>query len=100
MGDILVRITFVETGFVEDKAEGEAYLDLDEQSQIATLSFAPDAGLVTKRMAGRQARGICKTGFQLRNGARIGVGFNLEVQEGESIGETLLQEGHKYRFGR
>ena len=79
----MVRLTFVETGFVEDKSEGEAYLDLDEGSQIATLTFAPEAGLVTKRMAGRQARGICATGFQLRSGERIGVGFGLEVKEGE-----------------
>ncbi|MFX0113197.1 MAG: hypothetical protein ACFFB3_01480 [Candidatus Hodarchaeota archaeon] len=96
----MVRLTFLETGFVEEKVDGEAYLDLDEQNQKAILTFTPEAGLVTKRMAQRQARGICATGFQLRNGARLGAGFTLDVQGEERIGEVLLQEGHKYRAPR
>ncbi|MFQ5978259.1 MAG: hypothetical protein ACXAB4_06585 [Candidatus Hodarchaeales archaeon] len=96
----MVRLTFTDTGFVEDKAEGTGYLDLDESNQSAVLSFTPEAGLVVKRMAQRQARSICKTGFQLRSGSRIGAGCVLEVQGEAAIGDVLLQEGHKFRAPR
>ncbi|MHA2271692.1 MAG: hypothetical protein ACXACI_07505 [Candidatus Hodarchaeales archaeon] len=96
----MVRLTFMETGFMEDKGEGEAYLDLDEENQKAVLSFTPAAGLVKKRMAQRQARSICATGFQLRSGGRLGAGYSLEVQEEAGIGDILLQEGHKYKAPR
>jgi hypothetical protein len=72
----------METGFMEDKGEGEAYLDLDEENQKAVLSS------------------ICATGFQLRSGGRLGAGYSLEVQEEAGIGDILLQEGHKYKAPR
>ncbi|MFW9995756.1 MAG: hypothetical protein ACFFD4_27200 [Candidatus Odinarchaeota archaeon] len=94
----MVRLTYKDKNFIEGAAEGEAYLDIDEEKGVATLSFAPSASLITKRTAGRQARGICKTGFQLKNGHRVGVNCNLqESGDEDSIDDRLLQEGHKYR---
>ena len=93
----MVRLVFSKTRFLEDKTDGDAFLDLDEGSQKANLTFPPNAGLVSKRMATRQARSICATGYQLMAGNRIGSGFLLEVQGETSISEVLLQEGHKYQ---
>ncbi|MFW9997142.1 MAG: hypothetical protein ACFFD4_34175, partial [Candidatus Odinarchaeota archaeon] len=61
------------------KSGAEAVLELDVANNRATLSFTADAGLVTRRTAERQARGICKTGFQMSNGARVGILFDLRI---------------------
>lgn len=97
----MVRLSFRGTEFVEGEiGDAEAHLDLDENKGNAVLLFTPGAGIVVKRMAGRQARGICKTGIRLKNGKLIGVGFNLDIQEGNTIEDVLLQEGYKYKGPR
>jgi hypothetical protein len=54
-------------------------LVLDDQKKSATLYFEPKASIVDKRMAERYAQSICKIGYVLENGIRIGVGYKLEV---------------------
>ncbi|MFX1254166.1 MAG: hypothetical protein ACFFCZ_21315 [Promethearchaeota archaeon] len=94
----MVRLSFKETEFVEGNlGDATAHLDLDEKTGSAVLIFAPNAGIVVKRMAGRQARGICKTGIRLKNGKLMGVGYNLDIQEGNPINDVLLQEGYRYK---
>ena len=94
----MVRLVFRERSFTEGKEQsGDAVLSLDDATQSAKLEYSPDAGLIIRRTARRQADSICKSGFQLTNGKRIGAGFSLVVDKEDSIDERLLQVGHHYR---
>ena len=93
----MVRLVFKNGTFSEGREEsGDAVLVLDEITQTGKLEYSPDAGLILRRTARRQAESICRSGFLLATGKRIGVGFTLADEE-EKIDERLLQEGHKYR---
>ena len=93
----MVRLVFKNRTFSEGREEtGDAVLILEESTQSGKLEYSPDAGLVLRRTARRQAEGICKTGFLLATGKRLGAGFSL-VDEEDKIDERLLQIGHKYR---
>ncbi len=93
----MVRLVFKNRTFSEGREEtGDAVLILEESTQSGKLEYSPDAGLVLRRTARRQAESICKTGFLLATGKRLGAGFSL-VDEEDKIDERLLQIGHKYR---
>ncbi len=93
----MVRLVFKNRKFTEGREEtGEAVLNLDEATQTATLEYSPDAGLIIRRTARRQAESICKSGFLLATGKRIGSGFTLQSDE-DKIDDRLLQQGHHYR---
>ena len=94
----VVKLYYVEGEFMEMGGKEEAVLEIDEGTQVATLSFAEGSSLITQRTAGRQARGICKSGFLLKAGFRIGLNCDLKEVKGErGIHDRLLQEGHKYK---
>ncbi|MFX0015669.1 MAG: hypothetical protein ACFFB2_12105 [Promethearchaeota archaeon] len=93
----MVRLVFKNKSFTEGREEtGDAVLILDEATQTGKLEYSPEAGLIMRRTARRQAESICRSGFLLATGKRIGAGFTLADEE-EKIDERLLQEGHKYR---
>lgn len=93
----MVRLIFKDRSFSEGREEaGDAVLILDETTNTAKLEYSPDAGLIIRRTARRQADSIIRSGFLLANGKRIGLGFSL-IDEEEKIDDRLLQEGHKYR---
>ncbi len=93
----MVRLIFKERSFSEGREEaGDAVLILDETTTTAKLEYSPDAGLIIRRTARRQADNIIRSGFLLANGKRIGTGFSL-IEEEERLDDRLLQEGHKYR---
>ncbi|MHA1968916.1 MAG: hypothetical protein ACW964_14070 [Candidatus Hodarchaeales archaeon] len=93
----MVRLIFKDRSFSEGREEsGDAVLILDEGTSTAKLEYSPDAGLILRRTARRQADNIIRSGFLLANGKRIGAGFNF-LDEDEKIDDRLLQEGHKYR---
>lgn len=93
----MVRLVFKNRTFSEGREEnGEAVLILDEATQSGKLEYSPEAGLIIRRTARRQAESICRTGYLLATGKRIGAGFTLQDDE-EKIDDRLLQEGHKYR---
>ncbi|MHA1975421.1 MAG: hypothetical protein ACW98F_09620 [Candidatus Hodarchaeales archaeon] len=93
----MVRLIFKNRTFSEGREEsGDAVLILDEVTQSGKLEYSPDVGLVMRRTARRQAESICKSGFLLRSGKRIGLGFKLESEE-DSIADRLTQVGHEYR---
>lgn len=92
----MVRLVFKNMSFTEGREEtGDAVLILDEATQSGKLDYSPETSLILRRTARRQAESICKSGFLLANGKRIGAGFAL-IDEEEKIDERLLQEGHKY----
>jgi hypothetical protein len=79
------------------KEEG-AVLEVNDAQKRATLVFTEGSGLILQRTAARQARGICKSGFTLKNGQRIGQNCELSEVKGErDIDDRLLQVGHHYR---
>ena len=85
--------------FVEGNKQGEnvlATLNLDESQQKATLSFTPDANLIVRRTASRQAESVVKSGYLMESGERVGIGYSLEVMEGDKLSDAHLREGHKY----
>jgi len=93
----MVRLIFKNRNFSEGREEtGDAVLILDEATSTGKLECSPGVGLVIQRTARRQAESICKSGFLLGNGKRIGLGFKLELEE-EKIEERLLQKGYDYR---
>ncbi|MFX1537536.1 MAG: hypothetical protein ACFFDI_25315 [Promethearchaeota archaeon] len=76
----------------------EAMLELDIANGKATLNFVEGASLITRRTAERKARGICKTGFEMKNGARVGINFDMVVETDTKLDDRLLQQGHSYRY--
>lgn len=93
-----VKLYYVDGEFAELGGNEEAVLDIDEGSRTATLTFVEGSGLIAQRTAGRQARGICKAGFLLKAGYRVGKNCDLKEVKGErGIHDRLLQVGHKYK---
>ena len=93
----MVRLVFKNRKFTEGREEtGEAVLIIDEATQTAKLEYSIDAGLILRRTARRQAESICKSGYLLANGKRIGSGYSLQTDE-DKIDDRLLQQGHHYR---
>lgn len=93
----MVRLIFKNRNFSEGREEtGDAVLILEETTLVGKLEYSPDAGLIIRRTARRQAESICKSGFLLINGKRIGMGFKLESDE-DRIEDRLLQKGYQYR---
>lgn len=84
--------------FSEKGGGDEATLEIDMVNQVAKLVFAEGSGLILQRTASRLARGICRTGFMLSDGKRVGQNCSLsEVQGERTIDDRLLQESHHYR---
>lgn len=93
-----VKLYFVDKEFRELGGNEDAVLEINESTRTATLTFVPGTGLIAQRTAGRQARGICKTGYQLKSGYRVGKLCDLQEVKGErGIDDRLLQVGHHYR---
>lgn len=74
-----------------------ATLEINMETSIATMSYAPEANIADQRTAQRQARGICKTGFLLSNNERIGAGCELVLPGDENLPDRLFQEGYHYK---
>ena len=89
-----VILSFVGTDFVEgNSSDSTITLLVDESQNKLVLQVTPQAGFVERRTAERQARGIAKIGFALKNGNRVGHGFDLDVAaEGGGVPERLHKE--------
>ena len=80
----IIKLYFKETEFIEEKnlqiPESEiAFLEINADKKEALLTYKPECKFVDKIIAERQAQAICKTGFLLENGERIGSGCNLVI---------------------
>ena len=92
----MVRLIFKDRNFSEGREQtGDAVLILDEATSTGKLEYS-STSLIIRRTARRQAESICKSGFLLSNGKRIGIGFKLESDE-EKIEDRLMQKGYDYR---
>ena len=89
-------LSFINDGFVEgSSSDAMAQLELSPD-KIAKLSYSPESGLIVQRKASRQAESVCKSGFLLKSGERIGMGFKLEIVESDKLSDAHLREGYKY----
>ena len=100
--DNIFKLLYKDKIFVEPKSNDDttgaiAVLEINESTHKAVLTYTPDAGLIDKRTSERQAKSICKTGFQLESAKRIGSGCDLEVSSTEIISDRLLQAGYQYK---
>ncbi len=92
-------LKFIDGEFVESESNDyDAKLELipDGHNGFAKLYFSDGASLITRRTATRQAHSICATGFVLKNGVRVGRGYELEILDDDDVHDALRKEAHKY----
>jgi hypothetical protein len=86
--------------FTELGGNEEATLEINEATKEAVLTFASGSSLIAQRTAGRQARGICKAGYLVKAGYRVGVKCDLKEVKGEMDSESRVKqwrdEGRRY----
>ena len=91
---------YVDSEFIEIGGNESATLEINESTKQAILTFVEGSSLIAQRTAGRQARGICKSGFAVKAGYRIGLKCDLQEVRGEEDMEQRVQryreEGRKY----
>jgi hypothetical protein len=67
-------------------------LAIDEAQKKLLMTVPTNVGMIARRAAERQARGITKTGFLMSDGGRYGRDHELEVLgEGGQLPERLRQ---------
>ncbi len=75
---------FTEREFLESLknivSDEKALLELDDDKKLAKLTFVPATSIIDKKIAERLAQSICRSGFLLANGERIGSGFELDIK--------------------
>lgn len=65
-------------------------LTIDDAKKKLLMSVPSNISMIIRRAAERQARGITKSGFLIRNGGPVGAGFELEVEgEGGKLPDRL-----------
>jgi len=71
-------------------ADDSILLAIDESQKKLILTVPPGTGMIAKRAAERQARGITKSGFLCNDGGRYGREHELEILgEGGQLPERL-----------
>ena len=96
---MVVVLKYVGGQFVENANDnGDATLEITPESGggVARLTFMEGVGLITRRTASRQAESVCKSGFLLKSGERVGVGLTLEIVDGDKLNEAHYRVGHSY----
>lgn len=77
-----IELSYKDKEFVESKNNslgGEvAKLELDADKRIAVLVLYPTISNIDIKIVERLSLSICKSGFLLESGERIGTGFELE----------------------
>jgi hypothetical protein len=76
----VVKLGFKEKGFVEGLSDAEIFLLVDVQEKKLTLTSSPGANFIDVRTAERQARSFPKVGITLKNGYKVGQGFELVIE--------------------
>ena len=80
----LIKLYFKETVFVEEKnlqmpGSEVASLEINTEKKEAILTYKPECNFVDKKIAERQAQAICRAGFLMDSGERIGTGCKLTL---------------------
>ncbi len=78
------KLFFIDREFIlnpKSTINSEAEIEICITHRKVTLTFGETAGLITKRITSIQAENISRSGYLLKNGERIGLGFELLVKE-------------------
>ncbi|MHA1907792.1 MAG: hypothetical protein ACW98Y_10900 [Candidatus Thorarchaeota archaeon] len=71
-------------------ADDAIFLAIDESQKKLLVTVPSNISMINRRQAERQARGITKTGFLMRSGARVGMDCELEtLGEGGQLPDRL-----------
>jgi hypothetical protein len=76
----VVKLGFREKGFVEGYSDAEIILLVDVQEKKLTLKSSPGANFIDVRTAERQARSFPKVGITLKDGFKVGQGYELVIE--------------------
>jgi len=95
-GTIYLHYTGSDFVIVRHKPEEGLALILDKQEEKWLMVWDSNTGFVERRSAERVARSIAKSGWSLPSGARVGFGFELEMQGEQSVPDRLRRDQHEY----
>jgi chromosome segregation ATPase len=93
---IILRYSGEDFLLVKQKPEQGIGLIMDSQERKWLLIWDANASFIDKNKAERRARSIAKAGWPLPNGARLGMGFEFEIQGEKKVPERLLRDQHQY----
>jgi len=93
---IMLRYTGTDFLLVKKKPDEGVVLIMDAQERKWLLTWDINASFIDRRSAERRARSIAKSGWPLPGGARLGMGFDFEIQGDKKIPERLLRDQHEY----
>ena len=79
----MIKLYFNDNEFVEETemqvtGTEQAVLEINTETKQANLTFK-EITFVGKKVAERQSLSICKSGFLLQSGERIGIGSDLSI---------------------
>ncbi|MFX1293824.1 MAG: coiled-coil domain-containing protein [Promethearchaeota archaeon] len=89
---VFLRFSGEDFRYVQKKPEDGIYLILDRQNKKWLLIWDSNTSFIDQRNAERFARSIAKSGWQLADGTRIGIGFKLELRGKKSVPTQLLND--------
>lgn len=75
----------------------DVILEINTELKDAILTFPIKTSLIDRRTAERQAGSICKIGYLMNTGQRIGQGSKLEIKNSKDIDEILTRPANVYR---
>jgi len=80
----VIKLFYKDKEYIEERklqlpGSEQAILVIKQDEKIAELIFTPEITFVDRKVAERQAQSICKSGFLLESGERIGIGCTLVV---------------------
>ena len=93
---VMLRYTGTDFLLVKKKPDEGIVLIMDAQDRKWLLSWDTNSSFIDRRTAERRARSIAKSGWALPKGARLGMGFEFEIQGDKKIPERLLRDQHEY----
>lgn len=93
---IMLRYTGTDFLLIKQKPDEGIVLIMDGQERKWLLTWDTNASFIDRRTAERRARSIAKSGWPLPGGARLGMGFEFEIQGDKEVPQRLLRDQHEY----
>lgn len=97
----IINLLFKEKIFKESMNKNigrdDVILEINTELKEAILTIPAITSLIDRRIAQRQAESICKTGFLMKTGARIGQGCKLEIKSTKDLDENLMRPANMFR---
>jgi len=95
----VIKLGFKEKGFVEGLSDADIVLLVDVQEKKLALKSNAGANFIDVRTAERQARSFPKVGITLKNGFKVGQGFELVIENDVGPPERLRHSPREVYVG-